>query len=359
MMRTEYDDMLKKALNGARFTKEEVIFLLKPEKDEMDALFQTADRIRKAVFGDYVHLRGIVEFSNFCERNCLYCGLRKNNKNITRYRLMPEEIVDIAAYAVSIGYKTLVLQSGEDSFYTTGLLCDVIKRIKERVDVAITLSIGERDFEDYRLLREAGADRYLIKQETSNRELYRKLHPGMSYENRIRCQKDLKSLRYELGTGNMVGLPWQNVETLAEDIIFFREMDADMIGIRPFISNPNTPLGRFPSGTVEETLKVLAVTRLVNPLVNLPATTALGSLDSFGRQKGLMAGANVVMPNVMPVNYRRLYEIYPSKICTGERPEACRHCIEGIINSIGRKVSTGYGESPKSLRRGNAVCMMS
>ncbi|MDI6601840.1 MAG: [FeFe] hydrogenase H-cluster radical SAM maturase HydE [Thermoanaerobacteraceae bacterium] len=357
-MRAEYNDLLKKAINDGEFTREEVIFLLKPEDDEKDVLFHTADVIRKEVFGDEVHLRGIIEFSNYCERNCLYCGLRRDNKNLTRYRLMPEEIIDIAVNAERIGYRTIVLQSGEDSFYTTEILCQVVRDIKDRADVAITLSIGERGFEDYRLLKEAGADRYLIKQETSSPELYRKLHPDMRYENRIRCQKDLKTLGYELGTGNMVGLPWQTVEELADDILFFREIDADMIGIGPFISNPHTPLRNFSSGMVEDTLKVLAVTRLINPLANLPATTALGSLDSYGRQKGLTAGANVVMPNVTTMKYRRFYEIYPSKICTGERPEACRHCIEGIIESIGRRVSSGYGESPKSLRGGKERCIM-
>ncbi len=351
-MRAEYDSLLKKSLNNGKFSKEEITCLLKPEDDELDELFKTADVVRKEVFGDEVHLRGIIEFSNYCGRNCLYCGLRENDNRLTRYRLMPEQIVELACNAGKIGYKTIVLQSGEDGYYDVGLLADIVSSIKSEADVAITLSVGERSTAEYERLKQAGADRYLIKQETSNRRLYKRLHPDMDYDDRIRCQRELKALGFELGTGNMVGLPWQTTEDLANDIMFFSEIDADMIGIGPFISNPNTPLGRFPSGTVEDTLKVLAVTRLVNPLVNLPATTALGSLDAVGRQKGLMAGANVVMPNVMPVGYRTLYEIYPGKICTGERPEACRDCIEGMIEGLGRKVSVNYGASPKLLERG-------
>lgn len=330
-----------------RLQKDEIIVLLNSENETMQALLSAADRVREQYMGDAVHLRGIIEFSNYCERNCAYCGLREKNTTLARYRMDGEEIVSIAAAAVPLGYGTVVLQSGEDSHYDAQMLAAITKRIKEELGLAVTLSAGERPYEDYRLWKEAGADRYLLKHETADPDLYAALHPDMDYANRRRCLNDLRELGYQVGSGCMVGLPGQTVEALAEDLLFLKELDVEMAGIGPFIPNPSTPLGKAPGGTVEMTLKMIAVARLLMPQAYLPATTALGSVDSRGRQKALQAGGNVVMPNITPNRYRRMYEIYPNKICLDDNPAHCRNCIGGIIASLGRTVAAGAGHSPK------------
>lgn len=238
-----------------------------------------------------------------------------------------------------------MLQSGEDPYYTKDKVCSIIKKIKEEVDVAITLSIGERSYEEYKAFREAGADRYLMRFETSNRELYQKYHPGMSFENRIECLRWIKSLGYELGTGFLIGLPGQTIDDLANDILLVYELDSDMIGIGPFIPHPHTPLKDAEAGSVDLTLKCISILRLLMPDSNIPATTALGTLDPLGRQKGLKCGANIVMPNVNDLKYKLKYELYPGKICINEDATKCRGCIESIIISLGRKVGQGFGQS--------------
>lgn len=241
--------------------KAQIIDILK-DNSINEELFQKADKIRKEKVGDNVHLRGLIEFSNICKRSCKYCGLRSADKFIDRYRILKDEIVKYAKHAVDMGYKTLVLQSGEDDYYTQERMVDIIKGIK-KLDVALTLSIGERSFEDYKAFKDAGADRYLIRIETTDRNLYKKLHPNMSFDNRIRCLKDLGTLGYEVGTGCLVGLPEQSVESLADDILFFKEINADMVGIGPFIPHPHTPLKDAATGSFTMALKVMALTRII------------------------------------------------------------------------------------------------
>lgn len=322
-------------------TKKEIINILKDE-GQNDWLFSFADKVRKENVGDEVHLRGLIEFSNICQCQCKYCGLRSCNTTINRYRILPEDIILYAKKAVEMGYRTIVLQSGEDKYYSTEILCNIIKNIK-KFDVALTLSIGERSFEDYKEFKAAGADRYLIRIETTDKNLYKQMHPNMDFNNRIKCLENLKELGYELGTGCLVGLPNQTIESLADDILFFKEINADMVGIGPFIAHPQTPLKNIPNGDFTLALKVMALTRILLKNINIPATTAMETLNPNGRIIALQSGANVVMPNVTSKEYRAKYEIYPNKICINENPSQCRGCIEGKIKSIGRTISKDYG----------------
>ena len=322
-------------------TKPEIIDILKDDSQN-NRLFKLADETRKKYVGDEVHLRGLIEFSNICRCKCKYCGLQSTNKSIERYRISPDDIILYAQKAVEMGYRTIVLQSGEDKFYSKDVMCDIIKNIK-KLDVALTLSIGERSFEDYKAFKCAGADRYLIRIETTDRNLYKQMHPEMDFDNRVRCLKDLRKLGYEVGTGCLVGLPNQTIDSLADDILFFKEINADMVGIGPFIAHPETPLKNAPNGNFTLALKVMALTRILLKNINIPATTAMETLNPQGRIIALQSGANVVMPNVTTTEYRAKYEIYPGKICINENPTQCRGCIEGKIKSIGRKISTDYG----------------
>ncbi len=335
------EKILSKVKTTHNLSKDELIQILSDESIN-NFLFKTADEVREKYVGNEVHLRGLIEFSNICKCNCKYCGLRKDNSEPERYRLSIAEAYDFTKKEKEYGYKTVVLQSGEDSYYSVERLVKLLQDIK-KLDLAITLSIGERPYEEYKAFKEAGADRYLIRIETTDKELYKKMHPNMSFENRVRCLKDLKTLGYEVGTGCLVGLPEQTIESLANDILFFKEIDADMIGIGPFIPNQNTPLKDAKGGTFEMALKVMALTRILLPTINIPATTAMETLNPNGRLIALQSGANVVMPNVTEGDYRRKYEIYPGKICVGDTPAHCRGCISGKIQSIGRTVSTGYG----------------
>ncbi|MTK13620.1 MAG: [FeFe] hydrogenase H-cluster radical SAM maturase HydE [Clostridiaceae bacterium] len=334
-------ELIKKAELAHILDREEIIKILEDDNCN-EELFNAADRVRKKYVGDEVHLRGLIEFSNICRRNCLYCGLRASNKNVKRYRLSPDEIIDLAKKAVSYGYKTIVMQSGEDDFYTVDKMKYIISNIK-KLGVAITVSVGEKTFEEYKSYKEAGADRYLIRIETTDKALYEDMDPGMSHEERKRCLKDIKELGYEVGTGCLVGLPNQTLSSLADDILFFKEVGADMIGIGPFIPNEDTPLKDEKGGEFTTSLKVMAITRLLMPDVNIPATTAMESLNKNGRIIALKSGANVVMPNVTEGEYRKLYALYPGKICTGDTPAHCRGCITGKITSIGRVVSDTKG----------------
>ncbi|MCX0370196.1 [FeFe] hydrogenase H-cluster radical SAM maturase HydE [Clostridium perfringens] len=333
--------IIQKAKETHELSRDEIIALLKDDSIN-DELFKAADEVRKKYLGDEVHLRGLIEFTNICKRNCMYCGLRRDNKNLNRYRLSHEEIIDFAKKAVSYGYKTLVLQGGEDDYYTVERLVPIVKDLKA-LGVALTLSIGERPFEEYEALKKAGADRFLLRIETTDRELYEELDPGMSHENRIQCLKNLRKLGYEVGSGCLVGLPGQKIESLADDILFFKELDVDMNGIGPFIPNEDTPLKDAEGGQFELALKVMAIVRLLLPDINIPATTAMETLNKQGRVIALQCGANVVMPNVTEGEYRKLYALYPGKICTGDTPAHCRGCISGKIRGIGRIVSDGPG----------------
>lgn len=309
-------------------------------------LFKEADRVREVNVGNEVHLRGLIEFSNICKRQCKYCGLQSGNKEIERYRILKDELLIYAEKAINMGYRTLVLQSGEDDFFDTDKMIEIIREIK-KFDVALTLSIGEKTYDEFKAFKEAGADRYLLRIETTDKKLYEQMHPNADFENRKRCLYDLKSLGFETGTGCLVGLPNQTIESLADDIIFFKELDADMIGIGPFIPHEQTPLKDAQKGDFWLALKVMALTRINMPNINIPATTAMETLNPNGRIIALQSGANVVMPNVTSKEYRAKYEIYPGKICINENPEQCRGCIEAKIKAIGRTISTEKGNRKK------------
>jgi biotin synthase len=314
------------------------------------ALFQAADTVRREHVGDGVHLRGLIEFSNICRRDCRYCGLRSGNPTAVRYRLSPDQIVATAQEAEQLGYPSIVMQSGEDPWFTAERLADIVRRIKATTRVAITLSVGERPEADYRAWREAGADRFLLRIETTDPELFRNLHPDDDLEERKQCLHTLKRLGYQLGSGVMVGLPGQTPELLARDVIWLRELGAEMIGVGPYIPHPQTPMAETVGGTLPRTLRLVAVLRLVFPEAHIPATTAMGSLDPQGREKALQAGANVVMPNVTPTDVRDKYQIYPGKICLADDARHCRGCIAGRIRAIGRTVASGPGHVARVAR---------
>ena len=325
----------------SEFSRNDIIEILKDDSNN-DWLFSLADKTREEYVGDEVHLRGLIEFSNICKRQCKYCGLRCEDKFIDRYRISKENIISYAEHAVNMGYKTIVLQSGEDEYYNTDLMCEIIAGIK-KLGVALTLSIGEKTYEEYKAFKEAGADRYLIRIETTDKTLYNQMHPNMDFYNRVRCLKDLGRLGYEVGTGCLVGLPNQTIESLADDILFFKEINADMVGIGPFIPHPHTPLKDSATGSFTLALKVMALTRILLKDINIPATTAMETLNPNGRIIALQSGANVVMPNVTTTEYRAKYEIYPNKICINENPDKCKGCISAKIQSIGRTISTSFG----------------
>lgn len=325
----------------SEFSRNDIIEILKDDSNN-DCLFSLADKTREEYVGDEVHLRGLIEFSNICKRQCKYCGLRCEDKFIDRYRISKENIISYAEHAVNMGYKTIVLQSGEDEYYNTDLMCEIIEGIK-KLGVALTLSIGEKTYEEYKAFKEAGADRYLIRIETTDKTLYNQMHPNMDFDNRVRCLEDLGRLGYEVGTGCLVGLPNQTIESLADDILFFKEINADMVGIGPFIPHPHTPLKDSATGSFTLALKVMALTRILLKDINIPATTAMETLNPNGRIIALQSGANVVMPNVTTTEYRAKYEIYPNKICINENPDKCKGCISAKIQSIGRSVSTSFG----------------
>ncbi len=346
------DTLLEKCISTGDLDRLEVAALLALEDDDSVArLFAAADAVRKEHCGDDVHIRGLVEFSNTCKNDCLYCGLRRSNLSVHRYRMTPDEIVEVALSLAERSFGTTVLQSGEDIFYTAEVMADIIRRIRAESDIAITLSLGERPYKDYQLWKEAGADRYLLRHETSNPELFRKLHPDSTLEARIGCLRELKRLEYQIGSGCMVGLPGQTIDDMAGDIMLIKELEPDMVGIGPFIPHPDTPLADGSTGSLQQALKMVALARIVTRDSLIPATTAAGSVDEYGRERALQAGANVVMPNHTPVLYRADYEIYPNKKCIVEDPELCGPCLTARITSVGRTVAEGPGHSPKHERR--------
>lgn len=309
---------------------------------DIQELRRQADRTRQQWVGDAVHLRGIIEFSNYCHRNCAYCGINHYNRQLPRYRMSPESIIATARQAAAMGFKTIVLQSGEDAFYTADMLADVVKEIKT-TGLAVTLSVGERPARDYHLWRAAGADRYLLKFETSHPGLYSLLHPGSSLEKRLHCLEDLRALGYQVGSGCMVGLPGQTTESLADDLLLMWALRLEMAGIGPFIPHPGTTLAAVPAGSVLMSLKMLALARLMLPWAHLPATTALSSLDTDGRQLGLEGGANVLMPNLTPLEYRRFYEIYPQKAEVEETPAELYAATKRLLARLGRPAAEDAG----------------
>ena len=304
--------------------------------------------LRKRIYGTDVFVRGLIEISNICKNDCYYCGIRRSNKNVTRYRLDPDTIIKCTDEGYQLGFRTFVLQGGEDPYFTDELICDIVSSIKNNhPDCAVTLSIGEKERESYQAYFDAGADRYLLRHETAAPDLYRKLHPdNMSLENRIRCLYDLKDIGYQVGAGMMIEAPFQTTDDLVEDLYFLKDLRPHMIGIGPFIPHADTPFAEYGRGSVQLTLFMIGILRLMFPKALLPATTALGTIDPLGREKGILAGANVVMPNLSPSDARSKYLLYDGKICTEERADECRMCMQHRMRSIGYEVEVNRGDAP-------------
>lgn len=320
------------------------------ESDEFnEPLAEAADIRRRENYGDKVYIRGLIEFTNYCRNNCYYCGIRRDNKKAERYRLTKDEILLCCDEGYRLGFRTFVMQGGEDPYYTDEMICDIVSKIKSRYpDCAVTLSIGEKPRESYQAFFDAGADRYLLRHETADPEHYSKLHPeAMSLENRKRCLFDLKEIGYQVGSGFMVGSPYQTTENLISDLRFLQKLQPDMIGIGPYITHADTPFAEFKSGDVMLTLRLVSILRLMFPYALIPSTTALGTIHPQGRELGLKAGANVVMPNLSPVSVRKLYSLYENKICTGEEAAQCRGCLERRVESAGYKIVTDIGNVRK------------
>ena len=320
------------------------------ERDEESAslLRERAVAVRKEIYGNTVFVRGLIEISNYCKNDCYYCGIRRSNALAERYRLTDADILTCCAEGYGLGFRTFVLQGGEDAHFTDDGLCALIAKIKENhPDCAVTLSLGERSRESYQRLYDAGADRYLLRHETANAEHYAMLHPKeLSLKNRMECLENLKAIGYQVGCGFMVGSPHQTAAHLAQDLKFVEGFQPDMCGIGPFIPHKDTPFGGEAGGSVELTLYLLSVLRLIKPDLLLPATTALGTLDPKGREKGILAGANVVMPNLSPVSVRKKYALYDNKICTGEESAQCKDCLAQRMASVGYEIVTDRGDAP-------------
>ncbi|MCL2073675.1 MAG: [FeFe] hydrogenase H-cluster radical SAM maturase HydE [Marinilabiliaceae bacterium] len=312
-------------------------------------LFQKADKVRRQHYGTDVYIRGLIELSNYCKNNCYYCGIRCGNKEIDRYRLSKEEIMSCCEQGYGLGFRTFVLQGGEDVYFSDKIICDIVSSIKKIYsDCAITLSLGEKTYSSYKAIFDAGADRYLLRHETANPAHYRQLHPdSLSIENRKECLWNLKKIGYQVGSGFMVGSPFQTTELIIEDLRFLQELQPDMIGIGPFIPHKNTPFGQHSSGNLNLSLRLIAILRLMFPHALIPATTALGTITQNGRELGLTVGANVVMPNLSPVKFRKQYELYDNKICTGEEAAECRKCLEKRVKAAGYNIVTHIGHVKK------------
>jgi biotin synthase len=342
------DDVLKGCLQSGSLTREEILFLLsRDDTEEITAITRCADEVRRIHCGPDVHIRALVEFSNHCRRNCNYCGLRRGNGDLVRYRMSIEEIVELAITLYHKGLRTIVLQSGEDPFYHVDMLSDMVRRIKRTTDMAVTMCVGERPKEEYLKLKDSGADRYLLRHEAANRELYAQLHPDSRYDERMKCLEDLRELGFQVGAGSMVGVPGQTIKHLADDIEFIQQFQPDMVGIGPFIAHPNTPYIGCPNGGLDMSLKMVALARFVTRDALIPATTAIGSIQEDGRELALEAGADVVMPNYTPLAYRVHYEIYPNKRCIAEDPIHCHSCMRMRILSVDRSVAEDVGHSRK------------
>ena len=342
--------LVDKLLKNKTLTKEEFVQLIagrNPETSEY--LFKNARMVREKIYGKDIYIRGLIELTNYCKNDCYYCGIRHANKNVSRYRLKKEQVLACCEQGYRLGFRTFVLQGGEDPYYNVNRMTDIIRSIKQRFpDCAITLSLGENTYETYEAYRKAGADRYLLRHETANPLHYAKLHPSiMSSENRKRCLYDLKRLGFQVGSGFMVGSPFQTVEHLAEDLLFLAELNPHMVGIGPFISHHETPFANEKSGTLELTLFMLAILRLMFPPLLIPSTTALGTIDPFGREQGILSGANVVMPNLSPLDVREKYMIYDNKIATGLESSEYLHMLKEQMRKIGYEVVVARGDYKK------------
>ena len=333
-------------------TREQLLYLLKHITDaEREVLREAAQQTAQAVFGNKIYIRGLVEISSICKRDCRYCGLRRSNPNAVRYRLAPEQILSCCEKGYALGFRTFVLQGGEDGFFSDEVVCGVVREIKRRYpDCAVTLSLGERGDESFRRLYAAGADRYLLRHETADLAHYAKLHPdSMSGAERQRQLFALKQIGYQTGAGFMVGSPYQTAENLADDLLFLKKLQPQMCGIGPFIPHKDTAFRDFSQGSLELTLTLLAVIRLMHPRILLPATTALGTIHPQGRELGILHGANVVMPNLSPLEHRKDYAIYDNKICTGDEAAECIRCLSVRMKRIGYQIVTERGDYRGSL----------
>jgi len=341
-----YSELVQKLAEESVLTKEEYLALIRNREVVREEAAKLACEVRGRYYGNHVFIRGLIEFTNYCKNNCYYCGIRAGNQCVDRYRLTPEEILDCSDDGYELGFRTFVLQGGEDPYYTDEVLAEIVRGIKKRhPDCAVTLSVGEREYESFCLWKEAGADRYLLRHETANSAHYKSLHPeGMSFEHRIECLHNLKKLDYQVGAGFMVGSPGQTEEDLAEELLFLKELNPQMVGIGPFIPHKDTPLGGEGAGSGELTTFLLSLIRLTLPNVLLPATTALGTIDPMGREKGILAGANVLMPNLSPVGVRKKYMLYDNKICTGEEAAQCIECLKNRIKKTGCEIVTDRGD---------------
>lgn len=340
--------LVEKLKNTKNLDDSELLQLIKNEENKSerdDELFEAADTVRRENYGDAVYIRGLIEFTNYCKNNCFYCGIRNDNQNAQRYRLSKEEILSCCKEGYALGFRTFVLQGGEDGYFTDKRICEIVSGIREKYsDCAITLSIGEKSKESYKAFFDAGANRYLLRHETALSSHYKKLHPHeMSLENRKKCLFDLKEIGYQVGSGFMVGSPFQTYENLVADLRFLQGLKPDMIGIGPYITHKETPFKDYESGTLEITLRMISILRLMFPYALIPSTTALGTIHKNGRELGLKAGANVVMPNLSPVRVRKLYDLYENKICTGEEAAQCRGCLEKRVQSAGYRIVTDIG----------------
>ncbi len=341
-------NLIEKLKAERDLTNDELREILTTDKYD-EELIASADEIRRSIYSDKVYIRGLIEFSNYCKNNCNYCGIRAQNTKTNRYRLSKEDILECCETGYKLGFRTFVLQSGEDPYFTDDILCDIVSTIRKKYpDCAITLSIGEKSRESYEAYFKAGANRFLLRHEAANEELYQKLHPDdMSLKNRKQCLFDLKEIGYQVGTGFMVGAPYQTIDNIIEDIRFMKSLSPDMIGIGPFITHCDTPLSAFESGSAELTVRLVALFRHLFPYALIPATTALGTISKDGRERGLKAGANVVMPNLSPKKFRKLYSIYNDKISTGEEAAESLRLLEKKVKQAGYRVVTDIGNVKK------------
>lgn len=346
-MNKDIYEIIEKLKNTHSLTKEEYLVLIKGRNpDTTELLMKYANEERKKYYGKEVFLRGLIEVSNICKNDCYYCGIRKSNPNCQRYRLTPEDILMCCKEGYELGFRTFVLQGGEDGYFTDDILCELIKNIKKDYpECAVTLSLGERSKESYIKLKEAGADRYLLRHETADKNHYEILHPpSLSYDERMRCLKDLREVGFQVGCGFMVGSPGQTDEHIAGDLKFIEEFKPDMCGIGPFIPHKDTKFKDAKAGSVALTCYLLSIIRLIHPTVLLPATTALGTMDETGREKGILSGANVVMPNLSPKEVRKKYMLYDNKLSDGAESAQAKEELKRRIESIGYTISTSRGD---------------
>ena len=338
------ETLIEKLTKTGDLSDNELIKIL--STDEYDTeLYAAADKVRRKHYGNKVYIRGLIEFTNYCKNDCYYCGIRRSNSNANRYRLSKEQILSCCEEGYTLGYRTFVLQGGEDPYFSDDIICDIVSSIRSRfLDCAITLSIGEKSYESYKRYFDSGANRYLLRHETADETHYRKLHPKpLSLDNRKRCLFDLKKIGYQVGSGFMVGSPFQTTKNIIADLRFLQKLEPDMIGIGPYITHQQTPFSDFENGSLKLALRLISILRLMFPYALIPSTTALGTIDKFGRELGLMAGANVVMPNLSPVAVRKKYELYENKICTGEESAQCKACLEMRVKNAGYEIVTDIG----------------